>query len=99
MVSTPGCRKLFGEFQVLLGVATEDNTAISDLDLIKCPKSGVSYRKLPKEFLPPRCSGRRPFHDALLNDDWVCFASGREDFLHMKRTQHELGLRPLSHFF
>ena len=47
-VSTPGCRKLFGQFQVLVGVTQEDTLPVSELDLVKCPKSGVSYRKLPK---------------------------------------------------
>ena len=35
---------------------------------------GVSYKKLPRDYLPPLCSGRAPYYDGVLND--VCSALG-----------------------
>ena len=39
-------------------------------------KVGVSYRKLPRDYLPPLCSGRTPFWNSVLNDEWVSASSG-----------------------
>ena len=53
---------------------------------------GVSYKKLPRDYLPPLCSGRAPYYDGVLNDEWVSVSSGREDFGQMKRTQYEVAM-------
>jgi len=82
----------FVHFKNLVGAKPSVYPTISEVDLTNCAKCGISYKKLPRDHLPPLCSGRTPFWNALLNDEWVSVSSGREDFGHMKRTQHEVAM-------
>ncbi len=43
----------------------------ADIDLRTCRKSGHSYRRLPKAFQRPVCSGRDELCKSVLSDDWV----------------------------
>ena len=82
----------FVGLKALMGAKPTEFPAIADVDLTHCIKVGVSYKKLPREFLPPLCSGRTPFWNSVLNDEWVSVSSGREGFGQMKRTQYEVAM-------
>jgi paired amphipathic helix protein Sin3a len=82
----------FVGLKALMGARQAEFPAISDVDLTHCTKVGVSYKKLPREVLPPLCSGRTPYWQSVLNDEWVSVSSGREDFGQMKRTQYEVAM-------
>ena len=82
----------FVHLKNLMGARPAVYPAISEVDLTHCAKIGVSYKKLPKDYLPPLCSGRGPMWNQVLNDEWVSVSSGREDFGQMKRTQYEVAM-------
>ena len=82
----------FVHLKNLMGARASVYPAISEVDLTHCQKIGVSYKKLPRDYLPPLCSGRAPLWNQVLNDEWVSVSSGREDFGQMKRTQYEVAM-------
>ena len=68
---------------------------VSELDLSHCERCTTSYRKLPRLYPRPVCSGRDPVAQApLLNDDWVSLSTGSEDysFKLFRKNQYEEAL-------
>eukprot|EP00281_Chroomonas_sp_CCMP1168_P015607 CAMPEP_0206215336 /NCGR_PEP_ID=MMETSP0047_2-20121206/2139_1 /ASSEMBLY_ACC=CAM_ASM_000192 /TAXON_ID=195065 /ORGANISM="Chroomonas mesostigmatica_cf, Strain CCMP1168" /LENGTH=359 /DNA_ID=CAMNT_0053637621 /DNA_START=110 /DNA_END=1185 /DNA_ORIENTATION=+ len=101
MMTTSRLKELFVKLRasVLKRVKTHRRdlnatTRVGDLDFSKCAKSGTSYKKLPKEYPSPTCSGRTEWHNSILNDRWVCMSSGSEDFsfTRFRKNQYEMSM-------
>eukprot|EP01091_Cochliopodium_minus_P011255 TRINITY_DN3141_c0_g1_i1.p1 TRINITY_DN3141_c0_g1~~TRINITY_DN3141_c0_g1_i1.p1 ORF type:complete len:1500 (-),score=471.01 TRINITY_DN3141_c0_g1_i1:9-4409(-) len=64
-----------------------------EIDYMSCKRYGPSYRALPKNYLHPNCSGRKPEHQEFLNDLWVSIPTGTEDdgasFKASRKNQYE----------
>jgi paired amphipathic helix protein Sin3a len=63
----------------------------AEIDFASCKRCGASYRALPKSYKQPKCSGRVPWMEEVLNDTWVSFPSWSEDstFVTSRKTQYE----------
>lgn len=61
------------------------------LDFNSLKRHGASYRALPKTYIQPKCSGRTPLCQEVLNDTWVSFPMWSEDstFHGTRKTQYE----------
>ncbi|CAG7726194.1 unnamed protein product [Allacma fusca] len=62
-----------------------------EIDFSTCKRLGASYCALPKNHVPPKCSGRTSLCHEVLNDVWVSFPTWSEDstFITSRKTQFE----------
>ncbi|GFY80115.1 paired amphipathic helix protein Sin3b [Trichonephila inaurata madagascariensis] len=63
----------------------------ADIDFSAGGRNGASYLPLAPDFKHPKCSGRTPLCDEVLNDTWVSFPTWSEDstFVQSCKTQYE----------
>eukprot|EP01132_Coremiostelium_polycephalum_P002155 gene2155-2654_t len=63
----------------------------SEIDFATCKRLGPSYRALPKNYPVSRCSGRTELSESVLNDVWVSFPTGSEEygFKSQRKNQYE----------
>lgn len=66
-------------------------SSYADIDFKSCKRYGPSYRGLPKNYIPPICSGRTELCNQVLNDIWISFPTGSEDygFKNLRKNQYE----------
>ena len=66
--------------------------ASQDMEFDEKNKEPVNYYRFSDDYIPPVCTGRAPCYAALLNDEFVSIAHGRDGFMHMRRTQYEIAM-------
>eukprot|EP00727_Mastigamoeba_balamuthi_P014452 m51a1_g9631 putative paired amphipathic helix protein sin3b (1103) ;mRNA; f:1136195-1143385 len=77
--------------------SNRNKTGWTDFDVTQCKREGASYRVLPANFVPAKCSGRTELEYSVLSDRFVSVPTGSEDYgggtgHRMRRSQAEENL-------